>query len=151
MKTVRHWPVCVDPLLKFLRHVKITNGCWPWLGSKYPSGYGQFVMNGKHRYASRAIWILLYGDPKEKDICHKCDNPICVRPDHLFAGTKKQNMKDCRDKGRMFLGKLTPRQVEAIKRAKKMGARSSALATRYGVSRQTIFHVSTGRTWVKNV
>lgn len=83
--------------------VRLTNSpiksCWNWRGRKH-RGYGQFQLNGKCHYAPRVAWAVFHGDPVDKDVLHKCDNPSCVNPYHLFLGTAKDNVDDCVAKGR---------------------------------------------------
>lgn len=77
--------------------------CWQWLKAKYPSGYGRF---GK-LYAHRVSYELMNGKiPSGFCICHKCDNPSCVNPNHLWAGTVADNMHDRDRKGRDRFSKL---------------------------------------------
>lgn len=93
----------IPPAVRFWRKVKKTKRCWLWTGSKAPSGYGLFRPRrdgpsiGVHRFA----YELTYG-PIEPGlfVCHHCDNPRCVRPDHLFLGTHADNMRDMHRKGR---------------------------------------------------
>lgn len=74
--------------------------CWPWKGRKI-KGYGYLTLDGKGFYAHRVSWLLFFGeDPGNKCVLHKCDNPPCVNPNHLFAGTHKDNMRDMFKKGR---------------------------------------------------
>lgn len=77
--------------------------CWIWTASKFTHGigYGQCSYNGKNIVAHRVSWSISNGEiPKNSLVLHKCDNPICVRPDHLFLGTHKDNMQDMYCKGR---------------------------------------------------
>lgn len=81
------------------------DGCWEWTASLSKSGYGYFNTSEKKpsscRLAHRVMWQIAYGeDPGKLFVCHKCDNPKCVRPSHLFLGTAKDNMQDCSQKGR---------------------------------------------------
>jgi len=90
---------------RFLNKVKKNpiTGCWEWTASKDNCGYGMFSVGSKTIGAHRASYTLFIG-PIEKKlcVCHKCDNPGCVNPDHLFTGAQKENMIDAYDKGRLF-------------------------------------------------
>jgi len=90
----------------FRRNFYISDsGCWEWVGSMDRNGYGSFSMNGKSMGAHRASWLLYEGDiPEGMLLCHKCDNPSCVNPGHLFLGTQSDNMRDAYNKGRIKRG-----------------------------------------------
>ena len=89
---------------------KEPNECWPWLGPKDPNGYGvcstKIVEDGTNFYSHRKAYILIKGSiPLDKPfICHTCDNPSCCNPEHLFAGTNNDNMKDMVGKDRQAKG-----------------------------------------------
>ena len=85
----------------FWANVQKSDGCWEWQGGKTGSGYGAHWNGSKLVGAHRYSYELKYGPmPKELFACHKCDNPGCVNPDHIFPGTPKENMHDMQAKGR---------------------------------------------------
>lgn len=80
--------------------IKSPDECWLWLSTKKEGGYGLFGLMGLNRMAHR---LVLFGVGERSEYLyalHKCDNPSCVNPKHLFAGTQKDNVRDCMDKGR---------------------------------------------------
>lgn len=89
-----------DDNSRFMKKVEKTDSCWIWKAGKMKSGYGLFWLKTTIT-AHRASWILHFGEIQhEMCVCHKCDNPCCVNPDHLFLGTHKDNTHDCIEKGR---------------------------------------------------
>lgn len=70
------------------------SGCWLWTGSLNRKGYGQLTHQQKHMEAHRASFTAFCGDPSGKLVCHNCDQPSCVNPSHLYAGTSVDNRKD---------------------------------------------------------
>lgn len=83
----------IDRILEKIK--KQDNGCWTWLGMKDKDGYGRIKINYKLYMVHRIIYELYKGNfDKSKLICHKCNNPSCVNPDHLYCGTHKENMFD---------------------------------------------------------
>lgn len=139
-----------------------SNGCWYWLGTKNTSGYGNMGVGSRTdnsrstQKAHRVAYYIFAGvDPKGFDVCHKCDNPSCVNPDHLFLGTEKENVADMIAKGRhVFVSgekhgnsKLTEEKVREAKMLRKSGASYYKLAKRYGVYRETIRSAIIGKTW----
>lgn len=84
--------------------------CWPWTGAKSSHGYGNFCVEGRTEKASRFSWFLVHGAIEPGIcICHHCDNPICVNPAHLFAGTRLDNTRDCQAKGRFVVYPRVPK------------------------------------------
>lgn len=141
----------------FMKHIEITeeNGCWEWTASKNKKGYGKFCHDGKVWRAHRLAWTLRYGPiPDGLFVCHRCDNPGCCNPEHLFLGTNRDNMDDMMSKGRscrgekMWSAKLTEKDVEIIKvlLANKKIKRKT-IAYLFGVSVYTIYEINAGKKW----
>ena len=89
-------------IARFWMKVKKTNGCWEWQGALHPGGYGRFSIKQKMYRAHRiSYWLENLNFASDLFICHKCDNPKCVNPDHLFSGSPKENTQDMIKKGRI--------------------------------------------------
>ncbi len=77
------------------------SGCWVWPGNRIKGGHGKVCLGGRKGYVHRIVWQLVKGDiPAGLCVLHRCDNPICVNPKHLFLGTQGDNMRDMHSKGR---------------------------------------------------
>lgn len=149
------------PEVRYYRFVDRTNkdGCWLWTGTCSPEGYGRFQLRtGKPVQAHRFGWELSHGPISPNHfICHSCDNPPCVRPDHLFVGTPKDNTRDMVNKNRAQYvshpGEANGRavlalgEVEQIRRRYAAGERQRPLAKEYGVAQSTISQIANGRLW----
>lgn len=127
---------------RFWEKVDKSGDCWLWTAGKNHAGYGSFYVFPKIiELAHRLSWIMAYGGPIHQStfICHRCDNPACVRPDHLFKGTQLDNMRDMGRKGR---GRriLTPEQIREIKRRCEAGENQRVLAREFGVTHKAISH-----------
>lgn len=122
-------------------------GCWEWQGSKFWTGYGQVTHRGKNQSTHRVAWKLSNGPiPDGAEVCHRCDNPPCVRPDHLFLGSRSENAADMSAKGRAARnhhnGKLTEDQVRAMRsRYAAGGIAYAALAAEFGVTAMTAHRI----------
>lgn len=81
------------------------SGCYEWLGKADRLGYGRIWVSGGYQLAHRVAYFIEYGVLRDDQvICHRCDNPSCVRPEHLFAGTQADNIRDAQRKGRLAVG-----------------------------------------------
>lgn len=143
---------------RFWTKVDKRGDCWEWRGCVNNKGYGQFSTGDRahrklilpHRYS----YELSYGTiPPGLFVLHRCDNPRCVRPDHLFLGTNLDNMADMRRKGRSRFGerhplaKLTMAQVALIRERHAAGETSARLAQAFQVTPSTINNIVVRRSW----
>ena len=94
-----------DPdVARFWSRVDRSGDCWLWLGNKYTNGYGRLCVGGIERSVHRLSWEFANGPiPADLFVCHHCDVPACVRPDHLFLGTARDNAIDMVAKGRHWV------------------------------------------------
>jgi hypothetical protein len=151
---------------------KLPNGCEIWTGIKSKEGYGQLKLKYEQKSESRAhriSWILHNGPiPDGMCVCHSCDNPPCINPDHLFLGTNADNVRDCVSKGRTLKGdrswarthpelvlrggqcgrtKLTSDHVREIRARHALGENPNALAKEFRVSLRNIRSIALRESW----
>lgn len=134
---------------KFISKVRKTDTCWLWEGSRTLRGYGRCEW-GKHKLAHRVAYEL-FNDfiPPNMQVNHKCDNPPCVNPSHLFIGTQSDNIRDASRKLRLPMQKLTYEKADEIRKIYKSEKISMVvLGKRYGVSNQTICDVVRGISYI---
>lgn len=151
---------------RFWEKIEKRDGCWAWSGAKTKMGYGNIWRGIPKRpgfiymiYSHRAAWVLLNGPiPDGLQVLHKCDNPQCCNPEHLFLGSAKDNMDDKVRKGRARTGlhhgtrngcaKLTDDKVRSARgMARNEGKTSTELAAVFGVSEWTMRYALNGKTW----
>jgi hypothetical protein len=143
--------------------VRADNECWPWTASRFPEGYGRFgfrwIAWGER--AHRIVLVMTLGRPIREgyEACHRCSNPPCCNPAHLYEGTHAENMADMIRLGRGIAARssvgtsnprarLTEDDVRAIRTADLSHYGSQvALARRLGVTRETIREIRIGKRW----
>jgi len=143
----------------FWDKVTKTDTCWLWAAFKDKNGYGRLTIRNKQYLAHRVSWELCNEKiPKGLLVCHHCDNPPCVNPDHLFLGTKKDNAQDMVRKGRchsnhavgvtQHLAKLTDDKALQIRELyEEGGCTHRSLGRIFGVNKTTISQVLNRQTW----
>jgi hypothetical protein len=134
----------------FFAKVRKTDGCWEWTGAKDSRGYGRLSIGNK-AYAAHRVSLMIAGrNPGDLHACHRCDNPVCVNPDHLFLGTNADNMADCVIKGRSNRGvvnkmaKLTDDDIREIRSA--VGT-LRAIGKQFGISCTQAFRIRNRQHW----
>ena len=150
----RSWEQCLE---SFWSQVVKTDRCWNWTGNKHSKGYGQYKMPGLSYRVHRASWQLANGPiPTGKHVLHKCDNPSCVNPDHLFLGDHFDNMRDMTVKGRLRIpdqkgehhsqAKLTSGDVRVIRGLSEKYSHAK-ISTWFPVVRTVITQIVNRKLW----
>jgi len=143
---------------RIYRHVRLirATGCWEWQGATDKTGYGKFRTADSRRMlkAHRFAYKLLVGPiPTGLLVLHRCDNPPCCNPEHLYVGTHAENMRDAVLTGRIRRGedngraRLTEENVIEARRSSKNGEGVYHIAARLGVSHTAIQQILSGKTW----
>lgn len=131
-------------LSKFLARIEAAdNGCWLWMGRLAPNGYGRIsTSKTKREAAHRVSWRLhsIPTPPPGYDLCHTCDNRRCVNPEHLFMGSRLDNMRDASAKGRL-VQKLTHKQIAEIRSDRYAGMLGREVARIFGVDTSRIYQL----------
>lgn len=162
-----------DTFVKYVDMSAGPDGCWPWTGLRDPRGYGRATVKGKSYRTGRASRVMLeakLGHPLGDLLaCHTCDNPPCVNPDHLYAGTPTDNARDALDRGRMAVGprhwrhtaanvgqlvgsrhpraKLVEADIVAIRNRVAAGERRSDVAKDFGITVDNVHRIVLRYSW----
>lgn len=133
-------------------HPVIGTECWEWTAANNGLGYG--VFRARQRYAHRFSWEVHVGPiPNGAFVCHRCDNPGCVRPNHLFLGTAQDNSSDMVAKSRQRQeeghphAKITRANARDIIVARQEGATYAAIGQRFGICEAAVRMIVRGSTW----
>lgn len=153
---------CILKHVRFLRQAE-TRGldpdvCWMWSGASNSNGYGRFIDKNVHHLAHRVAYELFIGPiPGGMNVCHTCDERLCVNPHHLWLGSQSDNLKDAVAKGRMFRPntngerngnrKLSADDVRTIRAMFSGGQRRYQIASIFGVSPSTVGEIISGKIW----
>jgi hypothetical protein len=139
------------------KHIKKLDGCWVFTGSLDKDGYGVFNYGrGKQVRAHRMSYEFYISQiPKGYLVCHKCDNPSCINPSHLFLGSHKDNTQDMIKKDRKIClkgskhhySKITETDVLAIRQKRLLGLKLKNIGNEFAISFQTVSSICKGKTW----
>jgi len=147
-------PFSLKNIRNFWRKVQQSEGCWTWTGSLDRNGYGKIRVEYRLLGAHRFSWELHHSAiPEGLCVCHRCDNPCCVNPDHLFLGTAKENIADKVAKGRHMRNgaavnaKLTAEDVDHIRGLLASGRSQRSVAREFNTHHSNIYCIKTGRSW----
>ena len=153
-----------------MKYTVLDNGCWQFNGCTMPNGYGKVTVNKKTWLAHRYSFYKSNGEiPKNMHVCHKCDNRLCINPEHLFLGTRKDNMQDMINKNRQnfsglrtngwnekanakkpkgqnhYMCKHSDELISKIRKLAEIGIRQIDIAQMFGLRQGYISNVIHGR------
>jgi hypothetical protein len=136
------------------RLLNTATGCQEWQGARDRRGYGTMRRGKRDRKAHRFAYERAFGPiPPGMVVCHRCDNPPCCNPEHLFLGTNAQNTADCVSKGRQARGaknanaKVTDHIVRQIRRLCSEGMTQDAVAAMFGIAQTTVSKIVIHKSW----
>ncbi len=146
---------------RFWSHVDKSGDCWLWIGGQRPLSYGRFYLKERRKTglncvigAHRIAYFLEFGPfPNSLFCCHKCDNPPCVNPSHIFLGDVKANTSDAARKGRMPRGSkskfasLKEEDVVRILEMHKLGKTDAEIGRHFNTTRGAVWRIVSGRNW----
>ncbi len=141
--------------VNFWGKVSIGDGCWLWSGGKMKNGYANFFIGKKSQRVHRLSYQHYFGSiPNGLGVLHKCDVRNCIRPDHLFTGTQKDNLQDCKIKGRTTIGiknamaKLDDEKASLIRKLYSSGGITQrTLATQFGITQSNVSRLVGRKHW----
>lgn len=136
-------------LIDFERYIERIpfSDCWYWVRARGSTGYGRVGVLGKNRLAHRVIYEQVHGPIQHGiHVLHKCDNPSCVNPDHLFLGTHSDNMNDMARKGRSN-SKLSKEDVIQIRKLRSSGYTLKDIADEFNVTFENVHYITINKTW----
>lgn len=148
-----------DPVDRFWAQVgEHGEGCWEFTGCRVSDGYGMITWEGRQQPASRVSWLIHHGPiPADQVVRHRCDNPPCIRPDHLLLGTVADNNHDMWERGNPQIPQLKGQEANGAKlsndeallvhRRRASGESVQSLADEFNVSTSTIYKIGQGRRW----
>ncbi len=125
---------------------KDNKSCWLWTGARQSKGYGVIIVNREYWLCSRFAWVITQGDiPDGLYVLHRCDNPPCCNPTHLFLGTQSHNINDAISKGRHNpKGKYIASIAENVRQEYSLsGSSQEKVARKYGISQGTVWKILT--------
>lgn len=143
---------------RFWKKVNKTDGCWLWTASLHDFGYGQIGRKGHGGtpiHSHVASWVLHNGAvPNQMCVLHRCDNPACIRPDHLFLGTRGDNLRDMTIKGRRVYGERHGRsklKYSQVLEIRSLYGKITALeiAARFGICDSHVAAIGKNRLWAR--
>lgn len=133
---------------RFWEKVDKSGDCWTWKASRDRYGYGHVGIGGRPRTCHRVAWEMSIGPiPQGMSVLHRCDNPPCVNPAHLFLGTPADNSRDMALKERQANRKLTTATVIQLRADREHGSTYAELGRRYGISLQHAYDIVARRWW----